>query len=414
MQFRPNPKVALCLTATLLSSAAQAAVFSYPQALAAAHTAAPGLAARSLKIESARAAAQAAGRLPDPKIGFAVENFPVSGRYAGRPNLDDFSDVRVGFSQEVPSSAKRQAQRDRARSDITAAEAARSLESRDLRLGTALAWINLYYAERRLSALDGLLASLAPLWKSAPASIAAGEVRPAQTLETGKSRADLEDRRDELQAAAGRARAELSRWTGDPEADVTGPPPGFEVDPRLLKSSIARLPNLATADAARLQAVANVGLARAAKRPDWGLDFGYQHRDPRFGDMVSVGVTMSLPLFAANRQDPIIAAELAAAGQADAEREAIRRDLVAQLEAGLADHAMHHAQWRRATEILTPLARQRVDLETASYAAGRADLSDLVQAFGALANAQLTLMDREAAVSADAARLVLTFGDDAP
>ena len=103
---------------------------------------------------------------------------------------------------------------------------------------------------------------------------------------------------------------------------------------------------------------------------------------------------------------------MAAAGQARAEREALRREIVAQLETGLADHLMRHDQWRRSVDVLVPLAKQRADLETASYGAGRAGLTDVVQAFTQLANAQLTLLDREAAVATDAARLSLLYGSD--
>jgi cobalt-zinc-cadmium efflux system outer membrane protein len=395
-----------------LAASAHAAPLTYAQALAAAQSAAPSLQARSLQAQSARAAAFAAGRLPDPKIGLSVEGFPVSGPNAGKPSQDDFADLRVGFSQDVPSRAKRGAQRDRAQTDITAADAAEAQTSREVRRGTTLAWINLYYAKRRLSALDELTASLEPLWKGAPSSVTSGDVRPAQALDADQMRADLDDRRDELQATAGRARAELARWTGDSQADVAGPTPTFDIDLSLLRASVDHLPELAVRDAVTAQADADVEMARADKRPDWGWDVGYQRRDPRFGDMVSVGVTMSLPIFGATRQDPIIAARATTTGQARAEREATRRDLVAQLDAGIADHVMHHDQWTRARDVLVPLAQRRADLETASYGAGRSNLSDVMQAFTTLANAQLTLLDREAAVVTDGARLVITYGSD--
>jgi cobalt-zinc-cadmium efflux system outer membrane protein len=400
---------AAALLATALTGAVRAAPLTYAGALAVAQASAPSLEARTLQAQGARAAAQAAGQLPDPKLGVAVEGFPVSGPNAGHPSRDDFSDVRLGLSQEMPSRAKRKAQRDRAATDVLAADTAQRLGGRDVRLGTALAWINLYYAKQRLAALDGLLASLDPLWRTAPASVKSGGARPAQALEADLMRADLADRRAELQAGAGRARAELARWTADPDADVAGPPPAFTVDEAALRRSIEQNPDLAVRDAEVRKALADVALARAETRPDWGWEVGYQRRDPRFGDMVSAGVTVSLPIFAASRQDPMIAARVAAAGQARAEREAARRELLAQLDAGLADHTMHHEQWMRAQTLLTPLAKQRADLETASYAAGRAGLPDVLQALTALANAQLTLLDREAAVATDGARLVLTF-----
>ena len=394
------------------SSASHAAPLTYTAALAVAETSSPYLQARSLQMESARAAARAAGALPDPKLAFGLENFPVSGPPAGRFNGDSMTMARIGILQDMPNGAKRSAERARARTEIAAAGAAERLSLREVRVGTAMAWIDLNYAKARLKALDDLLAGLAPLWKTTPSSVASGAARPAQSLEADQMRVDLEDRRSELIAIVSRSRAELTRWTGDADADVSGAAPSFEVDPAQLRAAIEQNPLLGARDAMTRQAEADVALARADKRPDWSWELAYQRRDPMFGDMVSAGVTITLPIFAGRRQDPIIASKAAAAGQARAEREASRREIIAQLDGALADHLMHHDQWRRAAEVLVPLAKQRADLETASYGAGRAGLTDVVQAFTQLANAQLTLLDREAAVATDAARLVLSYGSD--
>ena len=130
-----------------------------------------------------------------------------------------------------------------------------------------------------------------------------------------------------------------------------------------------------------------------------------------FGDMVSAGVTVRLPLFPGRRQDPLIAARTADAARVGADRETARRQLAAALEADLADHVMHHEQWMRAQTVVLPAARQQADLETASYGAGRAGLAEVLQAFTDLADARLTLLEREAAVARDAVRISLTYGD---
>jgi hypothetical protein len=109
----------------------------------------------------------------------------------------------------------------------------------------------------------------------------------------------------------------------------------------------------------------------------------------------------------------MIAARAASAGRAEAQRQDAERALTAQLEADLADHVMHHEQWLRARDTLLPLAKQRADLETAAYGAGTASLPDVLTAFSGVADAQLIALDREAAVTLDAARLTLTYGSDA-
>src|SRR3546814_7394294 len=72
--------------------------------------------------------------------------------------------------------------------------------------------------------------------------------------------------------------------------------PDFAIDPAGLRTAIDRHPDLGAAIARTRQAEADIGLARAEKRPDWAFDVAYQRRADRYGDMVSAGVTMSLPL----------------------------------------------------------------------------------------------------------------------
>ena len=403
----------LLTVSALLAGAVHAAPLTYEAALKLADDTAPSLQARAADVRAARSSAIAAGRLPDPKFAFGVEGFPVSGPNAGHPERDDFSDVRVGLIQDVPNGARRRSARERAAADIGAAEVSHTATARDVRLNTALAWIDLYYAERRLAALGDIDQALAPLRSAAPSQVAAGTLRPAQTLEPEQLTAVLGDRRADLLAAVAKARAELVRWTGDVGPEVSGEPPAYAIDPVSLRAGLDRLPALAAYDAMGRQADADVDAAKADKHPDWSWELAYQHRDPRFGDMVMAQATVSLPLFGRTRQDPIIAARAETAGRVRIEREAARRELLAALDASLADHAMHHDRLNRARETLVPLAKRRADLETASYGAGTAGLSDVLQAFLAFAEARIDAIDREADVTRDGARIVLTYGSDA-
>ncbi len=407
-------RLALTLTcATLLVTAAQAAPLTFDAALQLADQTAPSLRAKGADIVAAKSSAISAGRLPDPKLAVGLGNFPISGPPAGTFNRDSMTMATLGVTQEVPNGAKRQAGRDRAAADIAAAQTASEAEGREVRLNTALAWIDLYYARKRLAALDEIDRALAPLRTSAPAQVAAGSTRPSLALEPERLSAALGDRRAELTAAAGKARAELVRWTGDDAADVTGALPSYEVDPTALRAGLDSLPALQSFDAVGRQADADVALARADKRPDWSWEVTYQRRDPMFGDMVSLGATVGLPLFSRSRQDPVIAARAQAAMRVRYEREAARRALAARLDADLADHAMHHDRLMRAATTLEPLAARRADLERASYAAGTASLSDVLGALLALAETKIDLLDREADVQRDAVRIALTYGSDA-
>ena len=210
------------------------------------------------------------------------------------------------------------------------------------------------------------------------------------------------------------ARARLARYTGDPDPQVAGDPPMLDVDAVRLRAGIDALPALRAQDARIAVAEADVRLARADKRPDWKVGVSYGRRDPRYGDMASVGVSIDLPLFAGKRQNPRIAASESSAESSRFDREAIRRELVAALEADLADHTMHHSRLHNAREVLVPLARRRAELDRDSYAAGKLDLGAALLSTLALAEAEVEALNREADVARDAVRINITYGEERP
>ena len=74
---------------------------------------------------------------------------------------------------------------------------------------------------------------------------------------------------------------------------------------------------------------------------------------------------------------------------------------------------MRREQWLRTRDVVLPAAKRQADLETASYAAGRAGLSEVLDAFTRLAEAQLAAIDREAALARETVRIDITYGSDA-
>ena len=402
----------LCAATALAAPSANAGPLTYAQALDAAARSASSLKASALTIDAARAEVGPAGALPDPKLALGIDNFPVSGPQAGRFGAGEMTMGRVGYAQDVPNARKRAARVERAEAGVATARAEAVLEARQVRTAAAVAWIEADYAHRRLAAVDAILAQLDPLWSAAPSAVVSGKSRPGQALAVQAARAALEDQRAEVQASEVRARAQLARWTAEDDPSTAGAAPPTEVEPAVLRAGLDTHPTLAVRDALVGQARADTRLAKAETSPDWGWEVAYQRRDPMFGDMVSAAVTVSLPLWKRTRQNPMIAARVADLGRAEAQREDTRRALRAQLDADLADHVMHHDQWLRARDRLVPLAKQRADLETAAYGAGTAGLPDVLDAFLGLATAQLTALDREAAVAVDTARLTLTYGSD--
>lgn len=405
MRYLLGAGLALAIPATLHAEA-----LTFDAALERAARQAPSLRASEAGIAAATSAAIAADRLPDPTLDIGIQDFPVTGPDAGRLNRDNFTMQKIGISQQFINPAKRHARAARAQADIGVAEAGQAVEARTVRLGTALAWVDLYYAERRLAQLKLLDESLGDLQATVTARLASGAARPSQALEPEQLRAQLSDRRSALAAEMVKARARLSRYTGDASFDVAGVPPNMQVDRAALLANFAALPQLRALDAQTVAADAETRLARADKRPDWRVSASYGRREPNFGDLVSVGVSIDLPLFARRRQDPKIAARAREAEQARFGRMAAEREVLAELDADLADHAMHHQQLDNARGTLVPLARKRAELDRDSYAAGKLDLGSALLSTLALAEAEVEALAREAEVARDAIRINYTYG----
>ena len=397
-----------------IPTAALAEPLTFDAAIALATRDAPSIRAVEAGVEAKRSASIAAGRLPDPTLNVGIDNFPVSGPPAFSFTRDSMTMARIGIEQPFPHPAKRRAQGARAQADIGIAAGDLALETQTVRRETALAWIDLYYGERRLAQLDRLTASLDDLQSTVSARLASGSARPSQALEPAQLQAAVNDRHSELTAEVARGKARLARFTGDPQADVAGIPPLLAVDRASLVAGLPSLPRLQALDAGIRGAEADTGLARADKRPDWRVSTSYGRRDPAYGDMVSVGVSIDLPLFAGRRQDPRIAARAGEEAQARLIRTAAERELLAGLDGDLADHAMHMQRLGNARKVLVPLAKRRAELDMASYAAGKLDLGSALLSSLALAEAEVDALSREADVARDTVRINYTYGGIQP
>lgn len=402
------------MAAIVLPGQLAAEPLTFDAALERAKRDAPSVMARTAGVEAAQSAAIAADRLPDPTLDLGIRDFPVTGPDAGRFNRDDFTMTTIGVTQEFINPATRRARATRAGAEIGIAEADVALEARKVRLETALAWIDLYYAERRLQQLTLLDESLSDLQATVTARLASGSARPSQALEPEQLRAQVSDRRSALVAEIAQARARLARYIGDPNVSVVGGPPDLNIDREALLAELDDLPSLRALDAQTTARDADVRLAQAAKRPDWRVSAMYGRREPRFGDLVSVGVSIDLPLFARRRQDPIIAARTLELERARLDRVASERDALALLENDLAEHTMHHALLINARDTLVPLARRRAKLDFDSYGAGTVDLGTALLATLSVAEAEVDLLDREAAVARDAVRIIITYSGEQP
>lgn len=394
-----------------LAPASNAQSVGYEEALRAATSDQPQVRTSELRLDARREIADAADELPDPRLRASIQNLPVSGPAAFELNRQLPTQIQVGIEQEIPNLAKRRARFGMAEADIDLAAAQLRQTSYRVRVGAGMAWISLAYAQRALTVADDALAEIERLVPLARSSVAAGSARPAESLEVRRAVLEVEDMRTRIEADRETAQAMLSRYTALPNATATGTIPSADLDPEGLRAMLQSNPELVVALAQVRQAEARSDFARSERRPDFGVNVSYGRRDPDFGDVVSVMGSITLPIFADRRQNPRVAAADAEAAAAQSARADRLRELEAQFETDLAAWRSAYRQWQRATDELLPLAESRVDLERASFAAGRADLLDIIDAIKTLAMLRVEILQREEASVEAAANLRLTYGE---
>jgi len=163
-----------------------------------------------------------------------------------------------------------------------------------------------------------------------------------------------------------------------------------------MRHDLDRHPDVAIFGVQEASARAEVMLAEAAKKSDWGVEMDYQHRGLAFGDMVSVQFTFDLPVFTQTRQNPRIVARQQELERVSAERESMVRQHTAELEAMLAEQAALVRQIERIDREWLPLGQQKVDLALAAYRAGQESLPAVLDARKFLIDTRIKRIDFEA------------------
>ncbi|WP_431470167.1 TolC family protein [Sphingosinithalassobacter sp. LHW66-3] len=402
------------LAAMIAAQAAQAQPVGYEEALEAARAEQPVLEAGALRVEARRVAADAVDELPDPRLRAGVMNLPVTGPAAFEIDRQLPTQIAVGIEQEIPNLARRRARSGLASSEIRLAQARLGMAERNILADAGGAWVSLYYAQRRMDLARTALADLREFVPVANSAVASGSARPAESLAIRRELLGIEDAITAIEASRETAQARLSRYIAADQPVAQGVAPSADVDPERLRRDLETNPELLLAGAESERSEAGVRLARSEKRPDFGVSVTYGRRNPDFGDVVSVMGSVTLPIFTDRRQNPRIAAAEADAAAALAERDDRLRGITARFEADVAAWRSAVRQWERARDELLPLARDRTALETASFAADRADLVDVIAAKSALALLELEILEREQAAVEAAATLRLTYGEDRP
>ena len=341
------------------------------------------LAAQDAAIAASRDMAVAAGELPDPTLKLQLQNVPVEG--ADRFNINrDFMTMRsVGVMQELTRREKRELRRERFEREAEKTEAEKNLAIANIQRDTALAWLDLHYAQAMAAVTREEADATRLEITAAEGAYRAGRVNRSDVISAYSMRSAMSDRVSEMTRRLANARIALARWIGDVGAVALSTLPDIErmhLHGDGLEHQLLQHPDVEVLRRREEIARTEAKLASASKKPDWSVELMYSNRASQFGDMASIGVSVPLQLFQGNRQDREVAAKLAMAEQARAEREEMERAHVAEIRAMVAEWRNGLERLRRYERELVPLARERTQATLAAYEGGKASSGELLMA----------------------------------
>lgn len=341
------------------------------------------LVAQDYAVSALRDMAVAAGQLPDPILKAGIDNLPVNGQDRLSLTSDFMTMRRVGVSQEITRSDKRQLRTRRYEREADKAAAEKVVTMAAIERDTALAWLDRYYTEQMVAVLDEQAAQARLEIQAAEAAYRGGRGSQADLYAARSALAGVEDRGSEVQRRLFNARTTLARWIGNAADQPLAGTPAIEVirlDPATLDTQLAHHPQIGVL--ARQQDIVETDarLAEANKKSDWSVELAYQQRGPAYSNMISVGVSIPFQFDRKNRQDRELSAKLALVEQAKAEREEMLREHIAETRNMINEWQNTRERQARYERELLPLARDRSQATLAGYRGGKATLVELLAA----------------------------------
>ncbi|UAW97232.1 TolC family protein [Halopseudomonas nanhaiensis] len=410
-----TPRARICaavLLAGLLALPGVSVALTLEQALQLAEAEAPALQAQRANLTAARSAAIPAGELPDPQLRLGLQNLPIEGDDRWQMGAEPMSMQMLGLMQEVPNRAKRQARMDAAEAAVSLADVEQRLTRLQVRQQTAQAWIMTLAVERKLDLFSELYRENELLARAVDARLAGGAGLSADRVGPRQEALDLADQQDLLERDQLTARAELYRWIGDAARQpLTGDWPHWADDLEHYQHNLQRHPELQAFDPMTRRAEADIAEAVADKTPDWAWGVDYQRRGRGFGDMISLSVSMDLPVFTGTRQTPRIEAERARLATVESQREDLLRQHARELAEEIAEYQRLDRGVARLEQTALPLATQKVQLAMADYRSGRGELRSVIEARAQRVETRLLAIDLARDRALSGARLHFAFGD---
>lgn len=364
--------------------------------------------------EATQSLSVAAGSLPDPQVSLGLANLPTDNFSFNQQNM---TQIKVGVSQMFPQGDSLNIKRRQLEIKAKAYPYQRENRSAQVAVTVSQLWLDAYRAQKTIALIEqnrSLFEQLSEIALSSYSS-AMGKTRQQDIIRAQLELTRLNDRVTMLGQAQDTFTEKLLEWLNTENSELAEHqiadrlPNVLIVAPEFVREEMIvddeglyiRLSDhpMMKALERKIEATGvGVDLAKQKYKPSWGVNasYGRRNNDP-FGnsrsDLVTVGVSLSVPLFTANRQDKEYSSAIS-------KREAVRTEkwqLLRKLKAGF---ETSRAQLIRLNERkalfendLLPQMLEQAEASLTAYTNDDGDFAEVVRARIAELNAQIDALN---------------------
>lgn len=387
----------------------------------------PSVRAADARIAAAQSRVVPAGLRPDPMLMVGLQNLPAT-----RPGFGDEMTMKmVGVTQTIPRGGKLALAREVAEREVAIAVEARRGVVLGLERNARVAGYDITYVDRALAVLEKSRAAMVELIAAAEIRFGTGTAAPsagamgagassgglADILRARVELANLAEQAVMLREQRGAAVAAIRAVTGGgadflsarmpprlERAAVAAEPTAIRFESAALGARVAGSP-LPSADSLGAIALAQnpdlrmqsamvaaqairAELVARERRPDWDVSVQYGQRDG-YPDMLAATVSMPLQLHRSQRQDRYLAAERSELAVQEADRDALKRRIEAELLRLRADAERSRTQLALYKTASIPQAQLAADAATVAFRSGSGSLRAVLDAQMSVFNAEI-------------------------
>ena len=374
--------VCVGLTALLLAAPASAQL-SLERALDLAQQRSQLLLAHDALARSAGDMAIAAGQPPDMTLKFGLNNVPVTGPDAFNIGNDFMTMASIGVMREFTRPEKLGARAARFEREAEVAQAGRVMEIVNLRRDTATAWLDRHFQERSLALLRAQRDEARLQIDAAEAAYRGGRGAQADIFAARSAVAAIDDRLQQAEQQVAMSTTRLVRWVGEHGRQALGATPDLATviaSPGGLEDLLKNHPHTRVLERQEAVARADADIAKNEKQSDWSMELMFSQRGPSYSNMVSLNFSIPLQGNQDKRRDRELSAKLALVEQLRAQRDEVIRERLAQTRSWLQQWQGNRKRLDHFDSAIVPLGAQRTQAALASYRGGTGTLTAVLEA----------------------------------